>query len=656
MYLFLHKIALIFLIALYANHAFAQDSTKVLSHKKDSLNKIIFTSGYTISEKIKAIGLLKKHRIPMEDTVQLIIENLLKSKNCLLSEKIDLLHYYGMDYYSKGEFIKAEEQLAIAYKYYTNNKPANFDPLFLVNYGLIKNNLGKNNEAISIYLEGVKINEKIKNYKNVGNLYVKLGDVYLSIKKYNEAEKYYYKAKEINEKVKDKRVEAFALRGVGSVALETSKFTEAESNYKASFLLFNSINDHFMANDIKCYLASTYDEMNRYDEAEKLYNEAHLYFKNSGYKGDMYYISLDKGYHFIKKGDYNKAIQTCTYAKDNFLKMGDIAWAKDAWKCMYEAAKKNGNHRDALTYYEGYIQYNDSLVNERNIQNITELRKDFEFKNEKEKIEKVNELKIEKEKTFQKYLIISLLLLSGLLFLAFIAYRNKVRANTIITLQKDQLEKYNRANENLIFSLSHDIKEPMLSLQLLLKKIKIDDAILENATRSISGQVTAINRIVSNLLHIKKTTSSNYEELSDHKTIMNTIENIADQLSYKLEDKKIELFNTVSEASYLVLPISSQKLYLILLNLLNNAIKYSPENNKIEIFAKRDGIYVRDYGRGIDDDTMNKLGKEHIDNDDLNGGSGIGLMLVSNMLAGTKMRLKFENGENGGTMVGVVIV
>ena len=656
MYLFLNKIALIFLIALSANHAFTQENAEILSHKKDSLHKIIFTPGYAISEKGKAIGLLKKHRIPIDHSVQLVIEELLQNKNCTQTDKINLHHYYGMDFYSKGDLQKAEEQLSMAYQYYKSSAAPDVDPLLFVNYGLIKNNLGKNEEAISIYLEGVKINEKITQNKNLGHLYVKLGDVYLSLKKYNEAEKYYAKAIAINIKLNDKKIEAFALRGLGMAALESSKFSEAEAHFKTSSDLFKSVSDHFMANDTKCYLASTYDEMNKFDKAETLYNEAHQYFKNSGYKGDLYYISLDIGNHNLKKGDYAKAIASCSFAKDNFLKMGDISWATDAWKCMYEAAKESGNHKDALTYYEKYILYRDSLTNEKNIQKITELRKDFEFNKEKDKIEGQNTLKIEKEKAFQKYLMICLFLLTGLLFFAVRAYKIKARTNKIIHRQKDQLEQYNKANENLIFSLSHDIKEPMLSLQLLLKKLKIDDAVLENASRSIGNQISSINSIVNNLLLIKKTSVTENEEQTDHKTIIKTIEGITHQLNYKLEDKNIELINTVYDAANFSLPISSQKLYLILLNLMNNAIRYSPENNKIEIFATKDGIYIRDYGKGIDNDNLKKLGKENIDNDDFNGGSGMGLLLAGNMLIGTKMRLKFEHGDNGGTIAGLVII
>ena len=124
-------------------------------------------------------------------------------------------------------------------------------------------------------------------------------------------------------------------------------------------------------------------------------------------------------------------------------------------------------------------------------------------------------------------------------------------------------------------------------------------------------------------------------------------------MTHKL--KNIRLINSVADADGLSIPISSQKLYLILLNLINNAIKYSPTNQKIEIFAKTDGIYVRDYGKGIDPNIINNLGKKNIERDDTTGGSGMGLVLVSNLLVGSKVMLHFENAQGGGTIAGVVL-
>jgi signal transduction histidine kinase len=195
----------------------------------------------------------------------------------------------------------------------------------------------------------------------------------------------------------------------------------------------------------------------------------------------------------------------------------------------------------------------------------------------------------------------------------------------------------------------------MLGLHLLLSKLNSEDVYLQKATQSIKNQIASINSIVNNLLQLKNSSDSEGDENSNHRMILDTINKISTELSYKLIEKNIALINTVDLSPNIVLPISSQKLYITLLNLMTNAIKHSPEDNKIEIFAKSDGIYIRDYGSGIDPDIMSKIGKENIGKSDPNTGSGLGLMLVSNLLLGSRVELHFENVE-GGTLAGIKVV
>ena len=112
----------------------------------------------------------------------------------------------------------------------------------------------------------------------------------------------------------------------------------------------------------------------------------------------------------------------------------------------------------------------------------------------------------------------------------------------------------------------------------------------------------------------------------------------------------------MKKSDQIVLPISKQKLYLALLNLLTNAIKFSREGEAIEIYASDGGLYVRDYGSGIDSEMLAKLGS-HIDsNGPNNGGSGLGLVLVTNILAGTGVSLTYANAVGGGAVVGLKLL
>jgi len=249
---------------------------------------------------------------------------------------------------------------------------------------------------------------------------------------------------------------------------------------------------------------------------------------------------------------------------------------------------------------------------------------------------------------------IGLLFLVGLALFAYRAYRIKTKSNEIISKQRDQLQLLNDANENLIFSLSHDIKEPMMSVQFLLNKLNTDDPYIQRAKESINDQVASVNSIVSNLLQLKKTQNSEEEKITNA-IIYETANKIRLELNYKIVAKSLKFSNNTLQTEEVVLPISSQKLYITLLNLITNAIKHSPVNGTIELYTKPDGIYIRDHGTGIDPDIIDKIGRQHIDKIDSSGGTGMGLLLVSNMLANSKLKLKFENLKDGGTLAGVVI-
>lgn len=129
--------------------------------------------------------------------------------------------------------------------------------------------------------------------------------------------------------------------------------------------------------------------------------------------------------------------------------------------------------------------------------------------------------------------------------------------------------------------------------------------------------------------------------------ITQTIDKITKELKYKLTEKNIELINIVHDSPQINMPISRQKLYLTLLNLMNNAIKHSPQNSTIEFFTKSDGIFIKDHGIGIDPAFISQIGKEMIVNEDTHSVSGIGLKLVSNLLEGSKLKLFFENCSGG---------
>lgn len=115
-----------------------------------------------------------------------------------------------------------------------------------------------------------------------------------------------------------------------------------------------------------------------------------------------------------------------------------------------------------------------------------------------------------------------------------------------------------------------------------------------------------------------------------------------------------------------ILPVlgDEQRLKQALLNLIRNAINFTPENGKIEISASQIGdkveILIRDSGIGIAPDDLKRIFQpfEKISSAKAtngNSGAGLGLALVKNIIELHGGTIKIESRENAGTTVKVIL-
>ncbi|HMU02246.1 MAG TPA: tetratricopeptide repeat-containing sensor histidine kinase [Saprospiraceae bacterium] len=556
--------------------------------------------------------------------------------------------------YAKANEIKtAEQYYDEAYEYYKRNKHLEKNGFFFSNYANIKNQLGKNTEAIALILLQINICEKYERWQILSKSHYNLGNFYAKINQNEEAKKSYSKALEIAEKHNLVNIRIKYLESLGLDALDLGNLSDAEAKFLEAIKLSDVNKNMDAIINLKNNLGIVYEEMGKFDDATQLYNEVEMMAEKMECTLCLANVNLDKGHLEIKRKNFAKAIQFCTYSKENYLTLGDIYGAKDAYYCMYEAAKTSNDYKGALLFYENYKKMSDSLTTLSNVQQITELRKDFEFQKEKEKTETEHLIEISRQKSFQQFLWLGLMLLGGMLFFAYRAYRIKTKINAVISQQNSQLEKFNTMNENLIYSLSHDIKEPMLGLQFLLSKLKSDDPILQNAALNISSQVGSVNSIVNNLLQLKKSTLSDKALNISGSEINLVVEDVLKSLNYKIQSKNLNFENLLETDKNIKLPISRQKLYLVLLNLLSNAIKFSSDGQRIQIYTRKGGIFVRDFGKGIDEGMLAKIGKEYLGTSSSKIDSGLGLILVNNVLEGTGIALVCTNMPDGGAEVGL---
>jgi two-component system sensor histidine kinase/response regulator len=162
----------------------------------------------------------------------------------------------------------------------------------------------------------------------------------------------------------------------------------------------------------------------------------------------------------------------------------------------------------------------------------------------------------------------------------------------------------NQTKNKLLSILAHDLRSPLSSIQNYLEVLSeydIDESEKKNIQADLLKETKNTQQMLSNLLSWGKSQMGgvvvNLSEINLKETLM---PGLLSQQSMAIE-KGIELENDVSDLIFVL--ADSDMLQLIIRNLINNAIKFTPEKGKISISAKPEGdsciIAIDDNGNGI---------------------------------------------------------
>ncbi len=220
--------------------------------------------------------------------------------------------------------------------------------------------------------------------------------------------------------------------------------------------------------------------------------------------------------------------------------------------------------------------------------------------------------------------------------------------------QKNIIAQQNELNEQTIAILSHDIKEPLLGVKLLLKKLNKDDPFVAQASQSLEGQINSVNGILTNLLKMKKASLAKKDK-NVRANALSVAQNVVKELNAAIQSKSLTIQNDL--AGDVLLPIAPEKLQIIVHNLLSNAVKYSFPNQTIRIFKEGKGFSIQDFGVGLSPEQRSKLMREVTASQQGTGqerGNGLGLFLVGAMLQGEVIKVVFDSPEVGGTIAKVL--
>ena len=239
---------------------------------------------------------------------------------------------------------------------------------------------------------------------------------------------------------------------------------------------------------------------------------------------------------------------------------------------------------------------------------------------------------------------------------------NLGRAFNLMTTKLDQVDKQRR---EFVGNVSHELRTPLSSIKILSETLihqeDTPEKIYKEFLKDIDSEVDRLNKIIDSLLYLVDLEKENIH-LDYQVTYVNyLIQKIISSLK-PLADKKNIALNFDEKVKIQVM-LDKFKVQQSLINIIGNAIKYTPENGKVdvELYTVQDNfvIKVKDNGIGIPEDELPFIFDRFYRVDKARarktGGTGLGLSITQQLIALHQGEIKVESTVNKGTTFYIVL-
>ena len=532
----------------------------------------------------------------------------------------------------------------------------------------------KYNQAVFYTQKSINFCESNHKHEGLANQTFKLGKIYYKQHKYDEALKSFHKSVASFDSVKPTCTKVLALHYIGVANTAKGDYETAALYYKKAESLLNQLKMTDHAQVLNFQKAMALKANKNLPLAAKSFHEIIQKPDNPSIlktKTDAYY-QLGLIETQLKRND--SAIIYLDSALEYNAKSNNLAQKSKIILAISQYYKKNKNFDLAYSYLDEHYQLENYILKIKNAKlDLNEFEKFKKNQSLNNTIKRESEEKIQL-KTYRYSKLVSILaiaLISILSLLSLALYKNNIirnqnnlllrEKNKELILAKNKAEKASKARSEFLSTVSHELRTPLNAINgithLLLednpKKTQLK--YLESLKFSGNYLTTFINEI----LEINKIDSTKVE-----------IENISfnlKELLFNIQSSLKEL--ATANKNYFNLEIDDAipdnligdptKISQIILNLINNALKFT-QNGNVNVIAK---LYTKeedsatvyfeivDTGIGIPEDKLQTVfesfSQGSIEVNRKYGGTGLGLTIVKKLieLLGGEIKLKSEVGK-----------
>lgn len=502
-------------------------------------------------------------------------------------------------------------------------------------------------QAIDYYKKSVRLNELVANESGILGIYSNMAMLYADLGDYNNAVIYFKKTLEGRLKGSDKVSIISGYINLATALNMTKKYEEAANNLESALIIALELKDVKQMSSCYGMLAETYEKSGN---SEKM----------------LYYFEKFKTFY-----NYSQSERINKFEKEN----QDIRLRAE----LLEANEQIKNlqlqrQSDSLTKTNSKIQAaNNRVQTLLQEMDANELAGKYLRQNDE-----INQLKIrEKDHLLDKKnnilvlisAIVSLLIV--VLLIVILNSRARKRINKLLKQQKNEIQESKLRIENayqelettlfklkelaefkesMVGMLVHDLKNPVNAILGLSANHSNDKNL-----KGVYHAARQLLQMTTNMLDVQKFETSSVELQKSQRNLVFIIKYALDQTFYLAERKNIEIQFDVSPQ--LLIDTDEDLLSRVVVNLLTNAIKYTPVNGEIYIKAHTTTenkllLLVGDSGEGIPDDQKDfifeKYGQINPKNLGVTYSTGLGLTFCKLVIDAHNGTIKVGTSTLGG--------
>lgn len=225
----------------------------------------------------------------------------------------------------------------------------------------------------------------------------------------------------------------------------------------------------------------------------------------------------------------------------------------------------------------------------------------------------------------------------------------------------NELKKLERYRTEFLGNVSHELRTPIFSIQSFLETLlaggiddpNINKVYLQRALKNLDR----LNRLLNDLINISQIEAKqlrmsfryfNIDELIQR--VLEDLKVLADQKNISLEFTRIENFNRLVFGD-------RERIYQVMYNLIENAIRHNPEGINVKIYYKTLNsllrIFVQDNGTGIPEEDLPRIFERFYrvnkERSRESGGTGLGLAIAKHIIEAHNSKIFVESKINEGT-------